>query len=173
MNFRWLVCLVLIAPLAGCLSVTDNKLHFTEGVRADPTLRYDCNPKQGEVAKKADWKKAEVVEEEIRDDIYQSGLITMWKDKPYIIRVTNNDDGVRSFNAHALFMASSVLKAVYDGEDAETPCLQNVAIGPGKTAEIHLVPLQSGGYDYHETTLFVGVLTEFTTNGAVGFAYVY
>ncbi|MBT3658953.1 MAG: hypothetical protein HOB37_07810 [Rhodospirillaceae bacterium] len=175
MKFQWLAVGLTGMMLSGCLAVTDGAYKFVEGADTYPNFKNPnskCNSVGADVAKKANWQDAEVLEEEIRDEIYQSGLLYMVQNKPYVIRITNNDDTVRFFRAPGLLRGAAILKTVYNGKSADTPCMRGVAIGPGKTAEIHLVPLEAGGFDFHETAFWFPHVTEFTTNGSVGFAYV-
>lgn len=173
MKLRAILCLAAGLTLSGCLSTDGATFFATPGVETSPFYSWNCTQGQAETAKAADWKTAMVVQETIKDEIYQEGLLNLQVGKPYILRVTNEDTLARSFRAPDLFNASSVLKVVHDGADVEVPCLQAVAVAPKKTTEIHLVPLEVGSFDYYETFMQIPVLTQVTTNGSIGLAYVY
>jgi len=168
---RPLFALILAVPLlAGCLTQIDGRPQLAAGV--DLRSQYWCKAAQFDAAKAADWSNAEVIKEEIKDNLYSIGLISLWRKKPYIIEVTNLDDSERSFRAPNFFKNSSILKAVYDGKTVETPCMESVTLGPGKSAEIHVVPTAKGSFDYHDTALWIPFLTQLTTNGDIGLIHV-
>ena len=176
MIFRSAVTVIgLCVLLSACSSISwDSKQFFVlPGVDTEPTHSWECAAKQETIAKSAKWEEAEIVAETIKDEVYQSGLLYLKIGVPHIITVTNLDDQARSFRAPGLFAKSSVLKIVHEGKDVTASCLQAVAVAPQKTSEIHLVPLEKGYFDYHETFLSPPILTEVTTLGAVGLAYVY
>lgn len=167
---RWIFAGVFALLLSGCITQSGGEAQFVRGFDVQPA-KY-CDAKKFAQAKEADWKAATIVAEEIKDNLYQSGLISMWRNKPYIIQITNRDDGSRSFRAPDFFRRTAILKAVYDGKEIASPCLQSITIGPGKVAEIHLVPLEQGGFDFHDTVIWVPFLTQLTTIGDIGLIYV-
>ncbi|MBT6094162.1 MAG: hypothetical protein HOH04_04725 [Rhodospirillaceae bacterium] len=170
---RILLALLLVGTVSGCLNLTretrDNAL-LTSGFDTMPEkyCTTDNSP-----ATKADWNKATVIEETITDSRYESGLITLWHEKPYIIRVTNNDAGDRSFRAPLFFRDIAILKAVYNNKPVDAPCINAVALAPGAVAELHVVPLKKGDYDYHETGLWVPFGGEIFSTADVGLIYVH
>jgi len=173
MLFRSLICLIAVGFATGCFSYDANRFYVLSGVEQKHAYNWTCAANQEISAKKADWATATTVEETIKDEVYQSGLLNLQVGKPYIVRVINEDDKTRTFRAPDLFASSSVLKVIHEGKEIIAPCLEAVAVGPKSASEIHLVPLEVGYYDYHETILKIPHLTEITTNGSVGLAYVY
>ncbi len=176
MKFRPVASFVSVFTLlTACDSISwDTKRFFVaSGVKTEPNITWECTANQEQAAQAVKWEDAVMVSETIKDDVYQSGLISLQVGVPHIIAVTNLDDESRSFRAPGLFAKSSVLKVVHEGLDVSASCLQAIAIGPQKTSEIHLVPLEKGYFDYYETFLSPPILTEVTTLGAVGLAYVY
>ena len=185
MKFRSVPGLVgVCALLSGCGSIENETWHpafswdskrvsVAPGVDSAPNITWECNTDQEKAAEAAKWEDAVTVAETIKDRVYQSGLISLKVSVPHIIMVTNLDDQARSFRAPGLFAKSSVLKIVHEGVDVTASCLQAVAVAPQTTSKIYLVPLEKGYFDYHETFLSPPILTEITTLGAVGLAYVY
>ena len=164
--------MLLAGLLSGCgeFGLQGTETVFAVGLDTMP-VKYcttDNSP-----AKKADWKNATLVEETIKDHLYESGLITMWQDEPYIIRLINKDKHPRSFRASEFFRDVALLKVVYDGKAHVEPCLNAVTLAPSKIAELHLVPLKKGNYDYHETGLWVPFVGEIFSSTDVGFIYVH
>ena len=176
MRLRSVASLVGIsALLLACdyISWDADRVFVTPGVHAEPNITWECTANQEKAAEAAKWEDAVTVQETIKDDVYQTGLISLRVGVPHIITVTNLDNQARSFRAPGLFAKSSVLKIVHEGTDVTASCLQAVAVAPQKMSEIYLVPLEKGYFDYYETFLSPPILTEVTTLGAVGLAYVY
>ena len=137
---------------------------------------WSCKSNQKETASLADWDQAITVTETIKDELYQSGVLSLKVGVPYIIQITNLDNEIRSFNAPDLFKASSVLRVVHEGDEVAAPCLQAVAIPPQKTSEIQLVPLKKGYYNYRETYItdpVLNLLPILVPVSSIGFAHVY
>lgn len=168
---RFFAVLILVGGLSGCLTLIDGETVWQDGVKTMPTM-YCANDDNGP-AKTVDWKTATLVEETVKDDRYESGLLTLWQNKPYIIRVTNQDDGVRSFRAPAFFRDVAVLKAVYKDRTVEHPCINALTLAPGASGEIHIIPLKTGSYDYHETGIWLPFLGEIVSASDVGVIYVH
>jgi len=173
MYLRSILSLLTVSVLSGCLVSEPTRFVAQSGVDKSFPYSWNCAADQEKTAKDANWKTAIVVEETIKDEIYQLGLLTLQVGKPHIIKIVNEDDTTRSFRAPVLFGKSSILKVIHEGKEVVAPCLKAVAVSAKKTSEIHLVPLETGYFDYHETFLVAPMLTEITTNGAVGLAYVY
>lgn len=165
-----LICRSAVGFLAGCVTTKDwGEAVLSDGLDTMPVMycTTDNSP-----ATKADWSKATVVKESVKDRLYESGLMTLWHAKPYVIHITNNDTGVRSFRAPEFLRDVAILKAVYKGKAFETPCLNALTLASGTTAELHVVPLKPGYYDYHETGIWVPFMGEWATSADVGVIYV-
>ncbi len=168
---KLLICLSAGGSLLGCVTTNDQgETVLSDGLDTMPVMycATDNSP-----AAKADWSKATVVKESVKDRLYESGLMTLWHAKPYIIRITNNDTGVRSFRAPEFLRDVAILKVVYKEKAFDAPCLNALTLAPGTTAELHVVPLKPGYYDYHETGIWVPFMGEWATNADVGVIYVH
>ena len=166
----YIILITLCSLLTACTDLTNIDETFA-GV-----YNWGCKSNQKKVASLADWDQAITVSETIKDEVYQSGVLMLRAGVPHIIQVTNLDNQIRSFKAPDLFKASSVLRVVHEGDEVAAPCLQAIAIPPGKTSEIELVPLKKGYYDYRETYMTVPVLNLLpiiVPVSSIGFAHVY
>ena len=166
---RMFAAVLFAGLLSGCVTLEPGKNAFQTGFNTMPAkyCTTDNTP-----AQKADWTNATVVEEGVKDSFYQSGLMELTQNRPHILRITNNDDGLRSFRAPDFLRDAAILKAVYDKQSVEAPCLNAITMAPGKTAELHIVPLKAGGYDYYETVFWVPHVGQFVTGADSGFIYV-
>jgi len=161
---------LLAGLLSGCLTMKDGETVLIDGIRTIPASYCSSD---NALALKADWEAAYIVEETVEDRVYKTGLISLWHNKPAVIRITNNDEGVRSFRAPIFLQEVAILKAVYQDKAMETPCMEAFALAPGATAELYVVPLKKGSYEYHETALSPPILGEILTSAKVGQIYVH
>jgi hypothetical protein len=167
---RLFLCCLLAGFLNGCLTMKDGETTLVDGIKTLPGIY--CSNDHGP-ALKADWQNPDVVEETVKDRVYQAGLISLWHNKPVIIRITNDDEGVRSFRAPLFLQDVAILKAVYGGKSLETPCMEAFSLAPGTTAELYVVPVKKGSYEYHETALWPPILGEILTSAKVGQIYIH
>ena len=114
-----------------------------------------------------------VVKEGIKNNLYESGLITLWQNKPYIIKITNKDRVPRSFRAPEFLRDAALSKVIYNSESYEDPCLNAVTLAPKSTAQLYLIPLKKGNYEYHETVFWAWLLGETFTGADVGLIQVH
>jgi len=162
--------LLLGGLLSGCITVTRTGISITEGVDKRPEIY--CSAAFAKKAKAVDWRKASLVEEYIKDGRYQTGILEMWENKPYIIRITNKDDTTRSFRSRGFFWKSGVYKVVMGDKSEIVSCIDAVSISPGKTADIYVLPQKTGTYYYYEAFLDAPILQWFSGTSDMGMIYV-
>jgi hypothetical protein len=171
---RITLALLLIGSVSGCFNLAPEArfgdAQLAPGVDTMPE-KY-CTTDNAP-ALKADWSQATVIEETVKGDRYQEGYLSLWHNEPVIIRVTNEDAGERSFRAPEFFRDVAISKAVYQGKAVDTPCLNAITLAPGAVAELHVVPLKKGDYDYTETGFWVPFAGEIFTTADVGYIYVH
>ena len=117
------------------------------------------------IAQKADWDNADVVEEGIKNNLYEYGLISLWHNKPHIIKITNKDGVPRSFRAPEFLRDAALFQVIFDNKTHKEICLNAVTLAPNSSAELHLIPLKKGNYDYHETLHWAWIFGE--ANGRI------
>ncbi len=162
--------LLLGGLLSGCLTFTESSVSITEGVDQRPEIY--CSAALAEKAKVADWSKASIVEEYVKDGRYQEGLLEMWENKPYIIRLTNQDDTSRSFRSRDFFWKAGVYKVVQDDKSEIVSCMDAVTVGPGKTTDIYVLPQKTGTYYYYEAFVDAPYLQSLFWTSDMGMIYV-
>ena len=132
MGLRIYVTLISVfSLLTSCTDITNIDKTFA-GV-----YNWSCESNDEKTASLADWDQAITVTETIKDELYQSGVLSLRLGVPHIIQITNLDREIRAFRAPNLFRSSSVLRVVHDGDEVKAPCLQAVVIPPQKTSEMH------------------------------------
>ena len=157
--------------LSGCFGVMGiNSKHHVIGL--DTISRRYCT-EENSLIKEANWNTAHVVKEGIKNNLYEAGLITLWQNKPYIIKITNKDAVPRSFRAPEFLRDSALSKVIYNNEIYKGPCLNAVTLAPKSSAELYLIPLKKGNYEYHETVFWAWLLGETFTGADVGLIQVH
>ncbi len=162
--------LLLTCLLSGCFGLMGSGEHPIIGL--DKISGKQCS-EESLIAQKADWKTARVVTEGIKNNLYESGLITLWQNTPYIIQITNNDGAPRSFRAPEFLRDVALSKVVYKNKVHNEPCLNAITLAPRSSVELHLVPLKKGYYDYHETVFWAWLVGETFTGADVGLIQVH
>ena len=163
--------LVLTFLLSGCFGLIgiNNKHHI---IGLDTISQKYCNDIISRT-QEPDWNSAHVVKEGIKNNLYESGLITLWQNKPYIINITNKDRVPRSFRAPEFLRDAALSKVIYNNESYKDPCLNAVTLAPKSTAKLYLIPLKKGNYEYHETVFWAWLLGETLTGADVGLIQVH
>ena len=151
--------------LSGCLTMKNGETVLMDGIDTMPV--YYCTT-DNTAAKKADWTKAAVIEDSINNGRYKNGLISLWQNKPYIIRITNTSDSVHSFRTPSFLRDVAILKAVYKDKAVDEPCMNAFDMAPGSSAELHIVPLKKGNYSYYNTVIWVPIFGKIVSAADVG-----
>ena len=166
MKFRYLYGFLLLVLLPGCFGVVGiNSNHPVIGL--DNIAKRYC-AEENSLAQKVDWDNAGVVEEGIKNNLYEHGLITLWQNKPQIIKITNKDGVPRSFRAPEFLRDAALFQIIFNNEAHKEVCLNAVTLAPKSSAELHLIPLKKGTYDYHETLHWAWIFGEIFTGADVG-----
>ena len=165
-KFPILLGFLTVYLLSGCLGKMGiNSNHHLIGL--DTISKKYC-AKERSLTQKANWNTADIVNEGIKNKLYESGLITLWQNKPYIIKITNKDGAPRTFRAPVFLRNAALSKVIYKNEIFKEPCLNAVTLAPKSSAELYLIPLKKGNYDYHETVFWAWLFGEIFEGSDVG-----
>ena len=168
---RALLVFLLALLLSGCLGVMGiSSKHHVIGL---DTIAGKYCAEENSYAETASWKTAHIVKEGIKDNLYESGLIILWQNEPYIIQITNKDRVPRSFRAPEFLRDAALSKVIYNNEIYKGPCLNAVTLAPKSSVELYLIPLKKGNYEYHETVFWAWLLGETLTGADVGLIQVH
>lgn len=83
-----------------------------------------------------DWLKAEAIELGVRQGAYDSMIIPLRRDAPYVIRITNRDDKASYFRANEFFRSIALAKVFAGGKEYDAACISAVGVAVNDTAEI-------------------------------------
>ena len=134
----WRALIPLMLLLAACAtpavdSVSDSKIGYVnEGAAAS-----------------ADWTNAVVVKVMLSDFQFEPDHLTFESGKAYRLDIENKSDSTHFFAAEEFFKAVVTEKLVKDGTSVDRPLLKAVALAPGETKELLLVPVRKGTYELH------------------------
>ena len=100
-----------------------------------------------------DWSRARIVSIRIRQGEYDPLIIRLLQDQPYIFRIINRDDDFRDFRAVEFFDAVAVDNVSINGIDTGESCITTVTVPPMQTAELRLVAVRDGRYEFEDQPL--------------------
>ncbi len=97
------------------------------------------------------WTKVPVVNVRIRQNEYSPMIIRLRQGWPYLIRIRNRDDYGHVFQADTFFSRAVVIKTTIAGKVKEETCYGAIYIPAQKTAELKIVAVVDGYYDYTDS----------------------
>jgi uncharacterized cupredoxin-like copper-binding protein len=102
-----------------------------------------------EILKKADWKVAEKIEVDIRQNEFRPTIIRLLRGEPYILIMENRDDVEHVFLAREFFKTTAILKLITN--DKEIPgAFSVIPLKPGDVTELHFVPARDGWFPFED-----------------------
>lgn len=152
--------LILFAAVAlsGCMSGAGvERLAFGGQCVADAAERVSG----------VDWLEAEAIELGIRQGAYDPMIITLRRDAPYVIRITNRDDEHRYFRAHEFFGSIALAKVLTSGKEFDANCISAVGVAPNETAEIQFVAVRDGRYDFEDIRFLYAPIVAGSGHGVI------
>lgn len=113
------------------------------------------------------WTKVPVVNVRIRQNEYSPMIIRLRQGWPYVIRIRNSDDHGHVFQANTFFSRVAVIKTTIAGEVKEETCYGAIYVPAKQTAEVKLVAVVDGHYDYIDSYLSITSAFDMGRNGAI------
>lgn len=134
---------VLALALWGCGSpdnfYTERDLH--EFCGSDPEKRVAS----------ANWDDAHAIDLQIRMGSFWPMILTLRRDRPYILRIANVDPERRVFSAPPLFQTAHIESVTVAGGAPEFDPVDGLRLPPAGTAEVRLMALCAGRFEFYET----------------------
>lgn len=131
----------------------------------DPARGGSCAGNAAATLSAVNWDEALVVDVRIRQDEFVPAVFGLLRDRPYVLRITNEDDGSHGFSAGDFLQSVAVDTATVDGTPLENTCLSSISLPQGASAELRLVALRDGQYPFSTPGLVSGVLGYDTGRG--------
>ncbi len=133
--------------VAGGLAVLLGACQAGDGVEgAADTL---APSKTAPVVATADWSLTVTRTLRIRQDEYAPLVITLRRDRPYVLKLINGDDAAHVFSAPDFFQAIAV-KSLMPADQAIEPgwAPSSIDLPAGQTRELAFVPVRDGYYSF-------------------------
>ena len=113
----------------------------------------ECATVDEKAVKYINWARVPEIDIRIRNGEFSPMVVRMRQGWPYVLRIRNRDHETRTFRAPDFFRRVAVIKATVAGEDEDITCFGVVLVPPRQTAELRLVALTDGYFEYEDSML--------------------
>jgi uncharacterized cupredoxin-like copper-binding protein len=139
----WRGLLPFALLLAACATPADDSL-------SDSKIGYV----NAGAAASADWTNPVTVKVMLADFKFEPDHLSLEAGKAYRLDLENKSGSTHYFAAEDFFKAVVTEKLVKDGTSVDRPLLKAVALAPGETKELLIVPVRKGTYALQCTAPF-------------------
>ena len=139
----WRILLPLGVLLTACSTPAEDSF-------SDSKIGYVSDP----AAASADWDDAETVTVVLEDFTFSPEHLSFEAGKAYRFEIENRGESTHFFAAETFFKSVVTEKLIENGTAIERPLLRAVAVAPGESKELLLVPVRKGAYELHCTAPF-------------------
>jgi len=171
---RLIVLMPLIAILACDIQLIPDwasKSNLLFNIEGGPKAAIDknCRQKMNLDLQNLKWKEAKEINIFSRKSGITPKNILLNFNTPNIIKFYNGTNFSWTFYAEKFFKEAVVVKIIYRGKDVTISCIEAIRIGKLKWAEIHIVPLKKGKFNFrHEKPFSLKSLIQNDTIPASG-----
>ena len=123
-----------------------------EGPKA--TDDKNCQPVTNLNLQDLNWEEAKKIKIFSRKSGIVPKILLLKVNTPNIIRFYNGTNVIWNFYSEKFFKQSVVVKIIYGGKNVTIDCIESIRIGKLKWAEVHIVPLQKGKFDFQNKKSF-------------------
>ena len=133
-------------------SIPSLEYNFGEGPKkAD---NNSCNTSMQLNVQKLNWEKAKRIQIFKRKSGISPNKIKLNTKTPYILKIYNSTKDIWNFKVDDFLEKVRIAKIIYDGKTLDFFCIEAIRVGKLKWAEIHLVPLQTGNFNFSDDDSF-------------------
>ncbi len=161
----WGRCLTRWASLASALMVLS--ACATAGGGVTGAIVGECAKVDDKAVKYINWARVPEVEIRIRNGEFSPMVVRLRQGWPYVLKIRNRDHQERTFKAGEFFQRVAMIKATVAGKDEDLTCLSAVVVPARQTAELKLVAVTDGYYEYEDTLLPIPGLFSTAPNGVI------
>ncbi len=104
---------------------------------------------------KINWARVPEVEIRVRDGEYSPMVTRLQQGRPYVLRIRNRDDSLRVFRAKDFFERNAVIAVGVEGVRADNTCINAVSIPARQSAEIRIVAITDGTFEFEDNALLL------------------
>lgn len=116
---------------------------------------------------KINWARVPEIEIRIRDGEYSPMVTRLQQGRPYVLRIRNRDDSLRVFRARDFFKENAVIAAGVEGQRAEETCFVSVSIPSRQSAEIRMVAITDGTFEFEDNLVLLPFVLSAGPSGAI------
>jgi len=127
----------------------------------------ECGAADEKALKYVNWARVPEVDIRIRNGEFAPMVVRMRQGWPYVLRIRNRDHQTRAFSAADFFRRVAVIKASVGGEEQDFTCFGVIWLPPRQTAELRLVALTDGYFEYEDTIIPLPGLLSTSPNGII------
>jgi hypothetical protein len=143
---------VTLVVAAGC-GTDESTLEFASKFPLLQGMIPACSTDAKKHLKRVKWKDARTIDVRIRQGEFSPMIIGLTKDKPYILRIQNADDKSRNFKAGEFFRSVALSRVAINGKAKRLDCITGVTVKPHQVAELELVAIRDGRYEFEDNFL--------------------
>lgn len=112
-----------------------------------------CPEVSEKAVKRINWTQVPEVDLRIRHGEFSPMVVRLRQGWPYVFRIRNRDDRGHAFKAYNFFANVAVIQTSIGGLKEDTTCYGALWIPPRQTAEIRMVAVVDGRYEYENLVL--------------------
>ncbi len=127
----------------------------------------ECKQISKRAQAKINWARVPQVELRVRDGAFSPMVTHLKQGRPYILRIRNRDDEVRIFRAGDFFEKNAVVAAALEGQRTTEPCIRAISIPARQTAEVRMVAITDGTYEYEDNFILLPFVMSAGPSGAI------
>ena len=159
--YRKLGPVALVAVVGGLLAACASSTGVTSiGVA-------ECKQISKKAEAKINWARVPQIDLRIRNDEFSPMVMRLRQGRPYILRIRNRDEAMHVFRAPDFFRQNAIIAIGVEGVRAEEACAYSVTIPGRQTAEIRMVAVTDGTFEYEDNMVLVPFVVSSGASGAI------
>ncbi len=127
----------------------------------------ECKQISKRAEAKINWARVPQIDMRIRNDEFEPMVMRLRQGRPYIIRIRNRDTEPHVFRAPEFFKQNAVVAIGVEGVRADENCVYAVAIPARESAEIRMVAITDGTYEYEDNSILLPFIMSSGPSGAI------
>lgn len=154
---NWGAAAIAVTALAGC-AADSGVSNFAAA---------DCKQISKRAEAKINWARVPEIELRVRNGEFSPMVTHLKQGRPYVIRIRNRDDEMRVFRARDFFVKNAVIAVGVEGVRAENTCINAISIPARQSAEVRMVAVTDGTFEFEDNQLLVPLVFSGGPGGAI------
>jgi len=149
--------MLAVSALAACAAPSGVAGFVTSG----------CKQISKKAEAKINWARVPEIEIRVRNGEYSPMVTRLQQGRPYVLRIRNRDDSLRVFRARDFFKNNAVIAIGVEGQRAEDTCVASVSIPSRQSAEIRMVAVTDGTFEFEDNIILLPFVLSAGPSGAI------